>query len=1248
MNPAAMRIFSNAAMNDNRAIFQTALRIDLKDVPTCLDVERLCLKCPNKRAPGLDGIPVEVVKEVLPHFSVHLHNLFFKSWILGAEPLQAKGGFICTIQKKANDLTAAGMRGIMLLNVVGKLYHAVARLYLMKWVAPRRMPAQHGGFAGHQPAFATLTLRSFCQLAHTKQVSTGVIFIDVRNAFHCMLRSHVFGDASTWPPVLTQLLAQEGLDPDHLQQIAAAHSARFTADAPLSLQRVLQDAHLSTWYTLPDRQTCSSTSRGSRPGSPLADLAFNLLVNSMMDQIQQVLWKHPRVLQASQYLMLQPPVVAWVDDLAIPVPVLEAAQLDSTISELLEAVRQICQDFGLRLNFKAGKTEAILQYRGANAQQLRRDRFVQEFCQIRINHETSVRCVSTYEHLGTTFAQGLSITHEVNHRLGKATAAFRSLRKLFTNRHIPCKVRLTLLDSLILPVLLYGAGSWPLLPARLYAKVNHAVLTWQRCITRDAFWAGTHHSDVEFLAIWKLPALSVRLCKLRLLFALQLHNKAPASTMDFATCVGFSSQSWFDALRHNLEWLFEQAPDHPLAAPEVSADCIMQWMMRPMGPEASLIRRTIRKYIQQEHMIWMIAQDHRLLRGICERAGVKFAQAESFSAHHLDARFACDICTRVFTTPQGLNAHRWQQHQECSIERRYVFGPTCPACNRCFWTSQRMQQHLKYSRHYGDQGCLAWLVQHCDPLPEPLPVEVPDHLRNIHRLPWTSAEGPSNVATSTAWERHRLQQWDELNDRWSARGLPADIPPKFAAKIGQRLNEATTHWIAAAVDDMHELTFAWLSILDEQFHASDYCGVCAQVSFYMWGQTQMYSLFDGIEDPTLMCTAEKVFLDTAAMDDLYEMWSYRERLLHAVPPPLPGLPPALGAPDQRARHPLEPIPDTLGQQLALLSSIIPDVTTWKLQRGVPLVQLADGSLGMIILHLFSGRRRTHDCHDWAHELMPSYFPDVKPLVLSLDTAVHETDCDLAHGDSAAHILRLCECRMVALVLSGPPCETWTAARHLAPPEGHRGRWPRPLRSRALPWGIRGRTARELRQAQTGSELMLRSMMIELCAVLQGGASGREHPAHPWNQEYVTVWATDVHRKLFADLPGAQELRVEQWRYGAPSVKPTVLSWAGLPPIARVLYSCYRDDVQRPQQTLGGLNDQGDWRTSAAKEYPADMCKALVKTALSGLRTRACLEGRHLATFEDLSAAEKEWFERTLAHGKCCFATTFRADYQPVQ
>ena len=106
-----------------------------------------------------------------------------------------------------------------------------------------------------------------------------MIFLDVRNAFHCLLRP--FGTDATFPSALTDVLRKEGLDVADLVAQIQAHSSDFTSQVSPALARVAQDAHQSTWFVCPQAPDCFETARGSRPGSLLADLAYNILMSAL-------------------------------------------------------------------------------------------------------------------------------------------------------------------------------------------------------------------------------------------------------------------------------------------------------------------------------------------------------------------------------------------------------------------------------------------------------------------------------------------------------------------------------------------------------------------------------------------------------------------------------------------------------------------------------------------------------------------------------------------------------------------------------------------------------------------------------------------------------------------------------------------------------------------------------------------------------------------------------------------------------
>ena len=71
-----------------------------------------------------------------------------------------------------------------------------------------------------------------------------------------------------------------------------------------------------------------------------------------------------------------------------------------------------------------------------------------------------------------------------------------------------------------------------------------------------------------------------------------------------------------------------------------------------------------------------------------------------------------------------------------------------------------------------------------------------------------------------------------------------------------------------------------------------------------------------------------------------------------------------------------------------------------------------------------------------------------------------------------------------------------------------------------------------------------------------------------------------------------------------------------------------------------------FRTSAAKEYPAGLCSALIHASLDGLRTRSRSEGCRECFSSQLEERELTWIRTMEDAGHRRFASTFLPDYQP--
>ena len=180
---------------DNQAMrcYEAPLTMKLNQIPTRTQMEQLILKRKSQKAPGLDGTISETIKSAASGDSLPLYQLYFKAWTTGSEPLQFKGGLIHCIAKKSGSKEAHKMRGIMLLETAGKIFHGLARSQLLNWSLPRRMMCQFGGYPAQQTLYATQLIRAITRVYGQHGMSSGVLFIDVKAAFHSMLREHTFG-----------------------------------------------------------------------------------------------------------------------------------------------------------------------------------------------------------------------------------------------------------------------------------------------------------------------------------------------------------------------------------------------------------------------------------------------------------------------------------------------------------------------------------------------------------------------------------------------------------------------------------------------------------------------------------------------------------------------------------------------------------------------------------------------------------------------------------------------------------------------------------------------------------------------------------------------------------------------------------------------------------------------------------------------------------------------------------------------
>ena len=284
----------------------------------------------------------------------------------------------------------------------------------------------------------------------------------------------------------------------------------------------------------------------------------------------------------------------------------------------------------------------------------------------------------------------------------------------------------------------------------------------------------------------------------------------------------------------------------------------------------------------------------------------------------------------------------------------------------------------------------------------------------------------------------------------------------------------------------------------------------------------------------------------------------------------------------------------------------------------------------LVVHLYSGRRRRGDFQQWAEHYAAQR--GLTLCFLSIDTAINSA-MNVHDARLWSTLLDAAKGGYILGLLLGPPCETWSSARF------HRldaGTGPRPLRSRAQPWGIDGLRYPEMEQLGVGSDLFLRGLWLCILVAFAHGAVILEHPAPPMDVTHPSIWSTWVIQLLLTHCPWFQLLVFQQWKLGASANKPTGLLFAncGLP---TAIKANELPHLLPPRAPLIGKDSNGSFRTARAKEYPCAMNRALAQAIISSI-----------SVVQEPEDAPTWWqFVQSLAASCTCLESgAMMPDYQP--
>jgi hypothetical protein len=246
----------------------------------------------------------------------------------------------------------------------------------------------------------------------------------------------------------------------------------------------------------------------------------------------------------------------------------------------------------------------------------------------------------------------------------------------------------------------------------------------------------------------------------------------------------------------------------------------------------------------------------------------------------------------------------------------------------------------------------------------------------------------------------------------------------------------------------------------------------------------------------------------------------------------------------------------------------------------------------LVLHAFSGRRRPGDFQEYL-DAMVGDCSGIVVHVVSVDVILDRNWGDVTRPECQRFWYEGVKRRFVIGYLAGPPCETWSKARAAAVQSAQEDRHgPRILRTMMEIWRMSSLAVREIRQVLVGNQLLLFSFQMMLLLYVVGGCGALEHPAPPNEEHLASIWRTPF-AILLCQLPGVVRYEISQGLLGAKSPKPTSILTLNMPDFVEHVWQG-RVTSNLPQAASIGKDALGQWRTTALKEYPPALCRALAR------------------------------------------------------
>ena len=1126
-------------------------KIPVSEVPSLVDLELAFRRVAVGKAIGEDGIPPELCRYQATEMARLTYATMLKVLIHGQEAIEHKGGRLAVAWKHKGDARdCSNHRSLLVSSHVGKTVHRALRQKHHS-IYTRYMQAQQLGGRPKMPVGIPLHLsRAFLRWQARLGKPTALVFLDLTEAFYRVIRPFAVGGCLT-DEHIASIAGKLKLDADALHQLHAKiqePSALEEAGASPVVQRMFQALHSNTWFRIGQQEDIVHTTIGSRPGDSFADIVFGFLWAKLLRSYEIALEKH--------LILEHVPVIEF--------PSLYRSEHDDGQAKHTPFIGPNWMD-DLTICLAADSNSGI-ERKACTALSILIDK-----C-----HELQM---------------------EPNLKKGKTETMFTfrgAQARVFRRRYFAERPRLPVVcdrgvfEVNVVSRYLHLGGqlhhktvdkievSRRLAIAHQAFSTHRKILYHNRCIAwdkrKDMFITLVLSKLVYGLESWTLRCQSsksqfyggvMKLYK-RLLkvphdshiddLELLVRTGMPKPDELLRCCrlryfgtlhnCGTSSHwgvlqedhEWITLIRDDMSWLWEQISS--------TSNLGSPEAHFPAWQEVLVFHGGFWKKLIKRGLAHAVAQRENYHHALMLHQEVGSILQQAGWVDNTPSAQWCQVPDRHFGCMQCACRHLTIGGEAAHMFRRH--GRVAPArclfeethCPACLREYHTRAKVLAHLR--GATHCRQTLIgrkQVCVPAPGTGSVaDLQLAAQTDDALPFMQAAGP-------VLPPGRLQDFDSYDTR--------------------------------LLEDMY------LRLLD-----------CDQVA----------QIFDVLQDeikqhPVSWTVCRKTldqFLDQFTEADAEVLLVSFQEVRQCM---------------QRLKE-AEAWPFLLQACSRQGSALSCDVSHWEQwcgdlarQEELPWcdVQRLPRSLSRqkVILHAYAGRRRRGDI-EWYLEAVGKQHTACQIFVASVDIVI-----DSEFGDiSKAHIRQywighITQGHIVGFI-AGPPCNTWSRARHHMLDNG---KGPRVVRTPTEPWGLCSLSLKELKQVSIGTLLLSFAFQGIAALSIHSGTGFVEHPRDPEQDHMVTIWRLPI-LQLLLRLPNMRLIHLAQGLFGAPSAKPTTLLVLGMRSLEKEL-NIQRVAANLPTGTSVGKSESGQFLTAPLKEYPPSMCRAIAQALFLDVTSTEC-------------------------------------------